>query len=169
MLLGTIWNKQERPLYIAVFLYISYYILRFIGVTSALKSLGSDTIPVRARSAAPQRWESESVLSSLFFVRASLFGSVYSINEFFRPVNRAGKIFPLKQYEKGCPIEGQPFCVKLIPAARKRGAAIARLPYEICTRRSERGRERPAACGGRTYSLTAPADIPLTIYFTRQK
>ena len=96
MLLRTFWNNQERPLYIVVFLYISYYILRFRGVTSALKSLGRDTIPVRARSAAPQRWEDEDVLSSLFFARASLFGSVYSIDEFFRPVNRAGRIFRFK-------------------------------------------------------------------------
>ena len=63
---------------------------------SALKSLGRDTIPVRARSAAPQRWENESVLSSLFFAHAYLFGSVYSIDEFFRPVNRAGRIFRFK-------------------------------------------------------------------------
>ena len=34
---------------------------------SALWSLGRDTIPVRARSAALQRWENERVLSSLFF------------------------------------------------------------------------------------------------------
>ena len=59
-----------------------------------------------------------SVLSSLFFVRACLFGSVYSIDEFSRPVNRAGKIFLLKQYEKSCPIEGQPFLCKTISAAR---------------------------------------------------
>lgn len=96
MLLRTFWNNQERPLYIAVFLDIIYYILRFGGVASALKSLGRDTIPVRARSAAPQRWEDEDVLSSLFFARASLFGSVYSIDEFFRPVNRAGRIFRFK-------------------------------------------------------------------------
>lgn len=96
MLLRTFWNNQERPLYIAVFIDIIYYILRFGGVASALKSLGRDTIPVRARSAAPQRWEDEDVLSSLFFARASLFGSVYSIDEFFRPVNRAGRIFRFK-------------------------------------------------------------------------
>ena len=53
----TFWNNQERPLYIAVFLYISYYILRFRGVTSALKSLGSDTVSVQVRSQAPSKRE----------------------------------------------------------------------------------------------------------------
>ena len=120
MLLRTFWNNQERPLYIVVFLYISYYILRFRGVTSALKSLGSDTIPVRARSAAPQRWENESVLSSLFFCPCCLFGSVYSINEFSRSVNRAGKIFPLKQYEKAARSKGSLLC-KIDPGGAKAG------------------------------------------------
>ena len=55
MLIGTFWNDQERPLYIAVSLYILRYILCFGGAASALKSLGRDTIPVRARSAAPPR------------------------------------------------------------------------------------------------------------------
>lgn len=96
MLLGTIWNNQERPLYIAVFLHILLHILCFRGAASALKSLGRDTIPVRARSAAPQRWEDEDVLSSLFFARACLFGSVYSIDEFSCLVNRAGRIFRLR-------------------------------------------------------------------------
>ena len=96
MLLGTIWNNQERPLYIAVFLHILLHILCFRGAASALKSLGRDTIPVRARSAAPQGWEDVCVLSSLFFARGCLIDSVYSIDEFFRPVDRAGRIFRLR-------------------------------------------------------------------------
>lgn len=121
MLLRTFWNNQERPLYIAVFLYISYYILRFRGAASALKSLGSDTIPVRARSAAPQRWENESVLSSLFFVRASLFGSVYSIDEFFRSVNRAGKFFFLNSMKKAVLPSDSLLC-KIDPGGAKAGS-----------------------------------------------
>ena len=56
MLLGTFWNNQERPLYIVVFLHISRYILCFRGAASALKSLGSDPVPVQIRSAAPAPW-----------------------------------------------------------------------------------------------------------------
>ena len=76
-----------------------------------LKSLGSDTIPVRARSAAPQRWENESVLSSLFFARVSLFGSVYSINEFSRSVDRAGKIFFSNSMKKAARSKGGLFTI----------------------------------------------------------
>ena len=162
-----------------------------------LKSLGRDTIPVRARSAAPQRWENESVLSSLFFCPRCLFDSVYSIDEFSRPVNRAGKIFYLNNIKR-LPDRKAAFCVKLIPAARSgepperacymkfarggaRGGEPPKRTYRMkFARGGAKGEERPAACGakgeerpaargGRTYSLTAPADIPLTIYFTRQK
>ena len=78
MLLRTFWNNQERPLYIAAFLYISYYILCFKGAASALKSLGRDTIPVRARSAAPQRWENE-VFSHLCFLPVLAFSAQFIV------------------------------------------------------------------------------------------
>ena len=39
-----------------VFLHISRYILCFRGAASALKSLGSDPVPVQIRSAAPAPW-----------------------------------------------------------------------------------------------------------------
>ena len=53
MLLGTIWNNQERPLYIAVFLHILLHILCFRGAASALKSLAREGVSVQIRLPAP--------------------------------------------------------------------------------------------------------------------
>ena len=55
-----------------------------------------------------------------FFARVSIFGSVYSINEFSRSVNRAGKIFPLKQYEKAARSKDSLLC-KIDPGGAKAG------------------------------------------------
>ena len=72
MLLGTFWNNQDRPLYIVVYLHVSRHILCFRGATSALKSLGSDTVPVRSRSAAPKSLNRIFGSGSFLFRRAAL-------------------------------------------------------------------------------------------------
>ena len=78
-----------------------------------------------------------------FFARVSIFGSVYSIDEFLRPVNRAGKIYRFKQYETRLPDRRAAFLCKTISAGQRRETARARVSYKICTRRSEGGGNAP--------------------------